>query len=57
MNSPKVPVSFYSGGDEPQPEEIEFMALVGRVVFMLEDTEAAIRGLRADTSGERNSAF
>jgi hypothetical protein len=57
MTSPKVPDSFYSGGDEPQPEEIEFMAFVGRVVFMLEETEAAIRACEQIVLGNEIQLF
>ena len=43
MNPPKLPRSIYSVKESPSTDEVEFEILVGQLVFILQDTEQAIR--------------
>ena len=43
MNPPKLPQSIYSQTESPTKDEVEFEMLVGQMVFILQDTEQAIR--------------
>jgi hypothetical protein len=43
MNPPKLPHSIYSQTESLTRDEVEFEMLVGQLVFVLQDTEQAIR--------------
>ena len=43
MNPPKLPHSIYSQTESPTRDDVEFEMLVGQLVFILQDTEQAIR--------------
>jgi hypothetical protein len=43
MNPPKLPHSIYSRTECPTRDDVEFEMLVGQLVFILQDTEQAIR--------------
>ena len=43
LNSPKLPDSIFSQTQPPTKDEVEFEVLVGQLVFIVQDTEQAIR--------------